>query len=905
MKKFILVAMVIVLALALAIPALAAPGNGNGNSNGNVGTQNDYIGGVGVKVDKNNANFHCNTFGGNGRVWPEQAIDEHDHITLHDFKKSPFTFVFNHVEGTTKWTLEDVLDGTTSVGKVVCPECGSTLWISFSNNSGAPDGKNIQLQHPMVDIEIVKVWLDAQGNVVKDPKGLAAKFDFEYQINANHGNKTVSPGKISVPTGIYTVSELLNQLAKNYTLIDVASDTFDIDDDVATIEITPEMALEGGKYTVTFTNKEDPYAIILKEWADGNPEALTALFDVYEYDEDDFLGDLVKGDVKANEKVYVEPGIYAVSEQVKPGYVIQPDQVVEVGEGEIATVEFINTPNITPKGSLSFTKNVEGIKIIDWLTAKGLDADILDGLEFYLNGIGIDGNPHSYGPENPGYFTGEVVFGEVVPGTYTLSEEITGAAVNVFKKMADIEIVIGDGENNHFVLGGTVNGNISGPDIMKGDKFTIINGYGRFDWGYDGNGIGYPGLNASGHIFYIGVINERTKEEFYSFCANGGSTNFAEGFEQYMVAHSMVEKDWIMAFNYINDKYGDLNDNRVITQLVTWALLGAVDVDSEAFENTILKDDEKAAIKDVMANYNDYVGNGEVVDVLFMTYIDTPFNEDGTPNYTTCQPQVVPVFGKFYVENEPEDITPKGDISFTKTKFGGLISVGVNEFAFTLYQIVDGEEIKINNPDQDNGNFYTDFFGKVSTGNILTPGSYVFREVLTTYEIPGITDYKLIWKADDLYFDINDKGEAIWKNTDQNNPTLDNTLWNKSVMQWVAEIQTGAGIMGEALDGGYIFYPGGQGGDAVIFKVTYPKCTQGGVIWFFYSNEDGTNGEPLMSIAFAEALGHVWELNTFGDGLRCSECGLDIGWWELSKDLYELYKTLGGTGEWGEGEFPW
>ena len=892
-----------------SVPAETTTNNGNNNNNGNNGNEkinNNYDGLV--KQDFNNAQFHCNTFGGNGRVWP---------IIPADMKKFDGSLTFGKISGTTKWLLDSVADKKgNALTMVVCPVCGSTQWITFSNNSGVPDGKNIQMQHPLIDIEIVKIWLDAEGNLVKDAKGLTAKFEITYTIGSLTGKTIVGPGKIGVPAGTYIIKELP---IANHKLIGISGLNMDITTTDCTITVSEEEALAGGKKSCAFTNKEDPHALIIKEWnidgqiiVGGYYDGVTAYFDLYalgECDEEcaadcDIIhrGALIKEGLRANEKYYISPGVYVVAEQAKTGYIAQPDQLIEVGENKIGKCVFVNEPDIPVilEGSLSFVKKIEDMDIVSWLAEKGLSTNILNGLEFYLEGVGVDGNTYSYGPASPDHFTGVVALGGIYPGIYTLSEKITGAAIGIFKKMADIEdIMIGEGPGNHFVLGGTINGNIEGPDIVAGDHFKVYNGYGDFRWGYDDSGIGYPGLNASGHIFYIGVTNIRTGETIDSYCANGGSTAFGAG--DYLIAHSLIEKDWIMAFNYIYDVYGDLNENRVITQVVTWALLGAVDVNSQAFEDTKLKAEEKAAIKDVMENYGGYVGSGKVIDVLFMTDVNTPYI-NGQPDYSSCQPQIVPVFGTFYVENEPEDGDFFSGVSFTKTKFGGLVGVDVDEFAFTLYQIIEGKEIKINNPDADtypDGNFYTGYFGVVTTGNILAPGSYVFREVPKTYAVAG-ADYKLIWKADDLYFDINEKGEAIWKNTNQNNPTLDNTFWNKSVMQWVAEIQTGAGTMGEPLDNGYIFYPGGKGGDAVIFEVTYPNCTQGGVIWFFYSNEDGTKGQPLMSIGFAEPLGHNWELNTFADGLRCATCGLDIGWWDLSAELYDLYKALGGTGTWIE-----
>jgi len=79
-----------------------------------------------VEITLNNAGFHCNTFGGNGSVDPA-GYSKGDIVT------------FERIDETT-WKLRG--------SDYVCPECGSTEWVSYSNKSGVPDGKNIQIHHP-------------------------------------------------------------------------------------------------------------------------------------------------------------------------------------------------------------------------------------------------------------------------------------------------------------------------------------------------------------------------------------------------------------------------------------------------------------------------------------------------------------------------------------------------------------------------------------------------------------------------------------------------------------------------------------------------------------------------------------------------------------------------------------
>ena len=43
--------------------------------------------------------------------------------------------------------------------------------------------------------------------------------------------------------------------------------------------------------------------------------------------------------------------------------------------------------------------------------------------------------------------------------------------------------------------------------------------------------------------------------------------------------------DFVKAYNYIEDNYGQLNKFRPVAQIITWYLLGAIDLESAAFAN--------------------------------------------------------------------------------------------------------------------------------------------------------------------------------------------------------------------------------------------------------------------------------------------------------------------------------
>ena len=478
-------------------------------------------------------------------------------------------------------------------------------------------------------------------------------------------------------------------------------------------------------------------------------------------------------------------------------------------------------------------------------------------------------------------------------GWYLVCEVLSGMAADVFEQADDLLIYF-NAETEAVTDPAKV--------FDKSAFYTIVNKYGS-DYLRK---LGYPGLNNTGDVFYIGVTNTTTGTEYPSFCAHAGSQNFAGdnhlGCAGYMVSKEFMPlelraeeyKAFMSALNYIEDKIGNLNTNRVITQTVIWILLGDIDVDDPAFGNVNLTEAEMAGVLGALAAVaEEYVGEGIITELIYMVC------ETHKTEFEYCQPQLVPVYGPMFI-NKPGGGGFYGEISFSKILFGGLIPLGeYGPFAFDLFKIVGDEETKI-------ATYETDDFGVVSTGK-LDPGKYVFKEALKTYTIPGIGDYKLLWKAsypggadiDGLYFEITSKGEAIWEYFDGvGDPVVDNSFWNKSVMQWVLDEQTGAGTPGGPFEGGFIFYPGGAGGDAVIYEVTQPDCTHGGVIWFYYSNADGSKGQPLMDLAFADPLGHDYVLSDDGSGIICERCGTYFGWWDLGPELYALYLALGGIGSW-------
>ena len=246
-------------------------------------------------------------------------------------------------------------------------------------------------------------------------------------------------------------------------------------------------------------------------------------------------------------------------------------------------------------------------------------------------------------------------------------------------------------------------------ETSDGALYTIVNGYGNgYELGYT-NGVRSDLLNDDGDIFPIKVENIQTGDLFPSFCFHGGSTRFAGDHEDcngYMKAASMpltadnaevqnsIDKmDFLKAYNYIETNYGDVDAMRAITQIVTWAILGAIDTTSNvdtptSFDNinwAIVEAGQgdvdgvpnaKEAVIDVMNNYADAPSKGKIVDLLFLICE----NEDH--DLINCQPQIVPVYGEIRIVKNVNG-TPLFD---WLAKLDSAVAEQVlNSMYFTLY----------------------------------------------------------------------------------------------------------------------------------------------------------------------------------------------------------------------------
>jgi len=83
---------------------------------------------------KDGFGYHCNAAKGNGKVvtGSEKA-----------------TIGLTRVDGTTTWNLDTKLDNE-------CPSCKRIDWVTFSNNNGVINGKNIQVNHSANPVYVAK-----------------------------------------------------------------------------------------------------------------------------------------------------------------------------------------------------------------------------------------------------------------------------------------------------------------------------------------------------------------------------------------------------------------------------------------------------------------------------------------------------------------------------------------------------------------------------------------------------------------------------------------------------------------------------------------------------------------------------------------------------------------------------
>jgi len=371
-----------------------------------------------------------------------------------------------------------------------------------------------------------------------------------------------------------------------------------------------------------------------------------------------------------------------------PNTTLGPNETGFEGDGFFSP-EAISDPEdqsaVIPQGSIKIKKLVEGIEIWAWFehNYKGTLSlyQLIDCFNLYSvsgDGASIDGlTPiNSSIVESNGY----ILFSGLEDGWYAIEEVLTTAGANVFEQAPVMYIEVEDGVQG-------------GPNINFDYNafYTIVNGHGS------GYVLGYPGLNSTGDIFPIAVTNAATGVTYHSFCANAGSTHFAGesglGCTGYHIAERINRGDtnyvdFVRAYNYIESKYGNLNDYRAITQIITWVLLDAIVVPSAEFNGINWAAVEsgtwsvkgvpgaKGIVEDVVANYKSYNLIGDIVDVVYMVC------ENPDHSYATCQPQLVPIYGTAY----NNQYKAYGELKLNGTKVVEGKNAPAQQFSFSIWE---------------------------------------------------------------------------------------------------------------------------------------------------------------------------------------------------------------------------
>ncbi|MCL2127855.1 MAG: prealbumin-like fold domain-containing protein [Treponema sp.] len=354
----------------------------------------------------------------------------------------------------------------------------------------------------------------------------------------------------------------------------------------------------------------------------------------------------------------VEAGYKSANYQIDLYYLGKGDYTVNHAGFLTYQSQLVPIVSLIPQGFFKMNKTANGVNIAAYYADKG---GIPSGITFVLYKDGKEFARQALAADGVIDFTG------LPSGSYVLKEILSSPASGIFEQAPDMPFEINFEEG--------IWGGVSGFDFDA--LYTIVNGYGK--GGFRISTLGYPGLNNNGDIFYIGVTNSETGDEYASFCANVGSKNFAgdagQGCAGYYTAVSVNDVRFFSAFNFINDMYGDLNENRIITQTVIWALLDGIDVNSPEFEATALTQAEKDAVLATLAAANGkplYTGSRTVVGAIYMVCTDGH-------DFVTCQPQIVPLYsGVFNNILKPPVTGSYGSVTATNAGNVPAILAGLN-----------------------------------------------------------------------------------------------------------------------------------------------------------------------------------------------------------------------------------
>ena len=207
-RRFLAIFLTVAMIFAMASPATAG-GNSTAANAAQTITWTDGFG------------FHCNNGNGNGRtdviVGGRRLGGQNSNH--HGLGTNQTPIVLERVGTTTTWNL--------LTDAIVCATCGRTDWVTYSNNNGVINGRNIQVNHKAVMPEpaeptepefrddhsncrtIVQEMLNAGYNVIIRTLGSGG-----FGISPNHPT-----GDFIIPAGVYLKVETILNVRTNSTLI--------------------------------------------------------------------------------------------------------------------------------------------------------------------------------------------------------------------------------------------------------------------------------------------------------------------------------------------------------------------------------------------------------------------------------------------------------------------------------------------------------------------------------------------------------------------------------------------------------------------------------------------------------------------------------------------------------------
>ena len=336
----------------------------------------------------------------------------------------------------------------------------------------------------------------------------------------------------------------------------------------------------------------------------------------------------------------------------------------------------------------NIVKTVEGQLFSFWCADAGVDPDdVIDGMVFKAYKVAGYGAPYGEPPYAIGTIDrdGLVTFSPALfaPGWYAITEGFAaGSMASKLYKIPDALYIEFDGMN---IVGTNLDGfNYDGEYYANESLFDRA---------------AKPNLSVSYRIGGTSMINPWNDDFFVreyfgpgafgddypSFCAYYASNSLGRDAYHYFnktaefVDSNPGAKEKILAaYNYIYDTWGSLDkwptvnhdvpedSTKFIAQIATWLLLDFGMTEAKAATpGYAFIDKYVAEVVDFVKANPGYIGSGSVGDIVYLAHADY-----AGAGILACQPQIVPIYGGAWIDNNPAD--PRGKLRIIKTVDGQL-----------------------------------------------------------------------------------------------------------------------------------------------------------------------------------------------------------------------------------------